>query len=170
MSICQSAGLVESSWTSRLSSDKVPPPPSNSPDLTPCNFFLWGHIKDLVHVSPLLRDTDELKEHILEVAASVNSGHAWTSVARYGLQNWCLPHEKKGAYIKNLYITTQTFTVPLLNKIYVTVLSHSHSKIYFSETVYSFTEDNAQFYIILETQIELLYFECNQILGQKLKV
>ncbi|KAF2344443.1 Protein of unknown function DUF4817 [Trinorchestia longiramus] len=37
--------------------------PPRSSDLTPCDFFLWGHLKSKVYSSPL-RDTDELKQKI----------------------------------------------------------------------------------------------------------
>jgi hypothetical protein len=47
--------------------------PPRSPDLTPYDFFLWGHIKDLIYVSPLPRDIDELKRRISEAATSVTA-------------------------------------------------------------------------------------------------
>lgn len=37
--------------------------PPRSPDLTPCDFFLWGYLKSKVYSSPP-RDTDELKQRI----------------------------------------------------------------------------------------------------------
>jgi hypothetical protein len=37
--------------------------PPRSPDLTPCDFFLWGHLKNKVY-STLPRDTDELRQRI----------------------------------------------------------------------------------------------------------
>jgi hypothetical protein len=47
--------------------------PPRSPDLTPCDFCLWGHIKDFVYVPPLPRDIDELKRRISEADASVTA-------------------------------------------------------------------------------------------------
>ena len=44
--------------------------PPRSPDLTVCDFFLWGYVKDRVYVPPLPATVDELREHI---AAAVNS-------------------------------------------------------------------------------------------------
>ncbi|PNF20161.1 hypothetical protein B7P43_G00613 [Cryptotermes secundus] len=38
--------------------------PPRSPDLTPCDFFLWGYIKDRVYVPPLPRTLVELRERI----------------------------------------------------------------------------------------------------------
>jgi hypothetical protein len=34
--------------------------PPRPPDLTPCDFFLWGYVKDSVFVPPLPRDLPEL--------------------------------------------------------------------------------------------------------------
>jgi hypothetical protein len=46
------AGATDEEWL------KWPP---RSPDLTPCDFFLWGYVKEQVFVPPLLLDIDELK-------------------------------------------------------------------------------------------------------------
>jgi hypothetical protein len=35
--------------------------PPLSPDGTPCNFFLWGYVKDEVYVCPLPASIPELK-------------------------------------------------------------------------------------------------------------
>jgi hypothetical protein len=54
--------------------------PPRSPDITPCDFFLWGHIKDLVYVPPFPRDVAELKERIREATATVDEamlGRVW---------------------------------------------------------------------------------------------
>ncbi|KAJ4431719.1 hypothetical protein ANN_20321 [Periplaneta americana] len=45
--------------------------PPRSPDMTACNFFLWGYLKDRVFVPPLPRDLEELKTRIREAAATV---------------------------------------------------------------------------------------------------
>ena len=44
--------------------------PPRSPDLTVCDFFLWGYVKDRVYVPPLSATVDELQERII---AAVNS-------------------------------------------------------------------------------------------------
>lgn len=41
-----------------------------SPDLTPCDFFLWGYAKDIVY-SQKIRDVANLKERIYEALSSV---------------------------------------------------------------------------------------------------
>ena len=38
--------------------------------MTPCDFFLWGYVKEHVYVPPLLADLDELTNRI---TAAVNS-------------------------------------------------------------------------------------------------
>jgi hypothetical protein len=38
--------------------------PPRSPDVTPCDFFLWGYFKDLVYVPPLPASIPELKVRI----------------------------------------------------------------------------------------------------------
>ena len=37
---------------------------SRSPDLSPCDFFLWGYVKGLVFVLPLPASIEKLKERI----------------------------------------------------------------------------------------------------------
>ena len=47
--------------------------PPRSPDLTPCDFFLWGFVKGSVYVPPIPRDVDELKARITEAVSTVDS-------------------------------------------------------------------------------------------------
>ena len=50
-------------WIGRVSQDDSPllPWPPRSPDLTPCDFFLWGYVKDHVFVPPMHLDLAELR-------------------------------------------------------------------------------------------------------------
>ena len=41
-----------------------PQHPPRSPDATPCDFFLWGYVKDQVYVPPLPASIPELKVRI----------------------------------------------------------------------------------------------------------
>jgi hypothetical protein len=41
-----------------------------SPDMTPCDIFLWGYVKERVYALPLPADLDELRNGI---TAAVNS-------------------------------------------------------------------------------------------------
>ncbi|GBM15819.1 hypothetical protein AVEN_262966-1 [Araneus ventricosus] len=45
--------------------------PLRSPDLTPCDFFLWGYVKDRVYVPPMPKTIEELKVCICNALASV---------------------------------------------------------------------------------------------------
>jgi hypothetical protein len=45
--------------------------PPRSPDLTPCDFFLWGYIKDKVFVPPLPRSLPELRQRITTAIPSI---------------------------------------------------------------------------------------------------
>ena len=54
-----------------------------SPDLTPCDFFLWGYIKDRVFVPPVPVSLIELKQRITTAAASVDEDmlrSVWTEL------------------------------------------------------------------------------------------
>ena len=60
--------LALHSWTPR------------SPDMTPCDFFLWGHVKERVYVPPLPADLDELTNRIMAAVKSVTEDtlrHVW---------------------------------------------------------------------------------------------
>lgn len=46
--------------------------PPRSPDLTPCDYFLWGYVKDKVFVPPLPVDIDDLKQRITNALATVD--------------------------------------------------------------------------------------------------
>lgn len=43
------------------------PWPARSPDLTPCDYYLWGHMKALVYTTPI-NNLDELKARIIVAA------------------------------------------------------------------------------------------------------
>jgi hypothetical protein len=61
-------------WIGRVGEDDIAlfPWPSRSPDLTPCDFFLWGYIKDLVYVPPLPRSLVELRERIAAAVMTID--------------------------------------------------------------------------------------------------
>jgi hypothetical protein len=54
-------------WIGRGGSVEWPP---YSPDLTPCDFWLWGMLKDQVYSAPL-RTIEELKERISVVIQNI---------------------------------------------------------------------------------------------------
>jgi len=45
--------------------------PPRSPDITPCDFFLWGFVKESVYVPSLPTTLDDLKNHITTAVNSV---------------------------------------------------------------------------------------------------
>lgn len=45
--------------------------PPRSPDLSPCDFFLWGYVKGLVFVPPLPANIEELKQRITAALETV---------------------------------------------------------------------------------------------------
>ena len=47
--------------------------PPRSPDATPCDFFLWGYIKDQVYVPPLPASIPELKVRIRTVIETITA-------------------------------------------------------------------------------------------------
>lgn len=46
------------------------PWPARSPDLTPCDFYLWGHMKELVYSTPV-NTVEELTERIIAAAQQI---------------------------------------------------------------------------------------------------
>jgi len=47
--------------------------PPRSPDATPCDFFLWGYIKDHVYVPPFPASIPELKVRIRTVTETITA-------------------------------------------------------------------------------------------------
>ena len=72
-----------------------------SPDLSPCDFFLWGYVKGLVFVLPLPANIEEMKERIraaLETVTEDMLQRVWHEL-EYRL-NVCRVTD--GAYIEHL--------------------------------------------------------------------
>ena len=54
--------------------------PPRSPDMTPCDFFLWGYVKERVYVPSLHADLDVLTNRITAAVKSVTEDtlrHIW---------------------------------------------------------------------------------------------
>jgi hypothetical protein len=52
-------------------------------DLTPCDFFLWGYVKDVVYVPPLPNDLQELRQRIIAAVTTINRDmleRVWTEM------------------------------------------------------------------------------------------
>jgi hypothetical protein len=75
--------------------------PPRSPDITPCDFFLWGYIKDRVFVPPLATNLDDLKDRITAEVTSVKEDTLrgiWNELS-YRLD---VVHAAGGGYIERL--------------------------------------------------------------------
>lgn len=71
------------------------------PDLTLCDFFLWGYGKGLVYVPTLLRDVDVLKTRIIEALLNIDNamlGCVWEEL------DYCLDvcRVRRGSLMKHL--------------------------------------------------------------------
>ena len=68
--------------------------PPRSPDLTACDFFLWGFVKDTVFVPPLPANLQDLCNRITAAVALVDRDML-TRVERDGLSHRCLPYYQR---------------------------------------------------------------------------
>ena len=75
--------------------------PPRSPDATPCDFFLWGYVKDQFYVPPLPASIPELKVRIRTATETITADMLQTV--------WNEPDDRvdvcritKGAHIKHL--------------------------------------------------------------------
>ena len=90
---------------------------SRSPDLSQCDFFLWGYVKGLVFVLPLPANIEEMKERIraaLETVTEDMLQRVWHEL-EYRL-NVCRVTD--GAYIEHLWksVTESTNICTFLRK------------------------------------------------------
>lgn len=71
--------------------------PPQSPDVTPSDFFLWGHLKELVYRTPLITERDWVTHlHVAFTFVDTMLSSVFPSVhtmclAFFG-QPWCLHH------------------------------------------------------------------------------
>jgi len=75
--------------------------PPRSPDITPCDFFLWGCVKDRLFIPALPRDLVELKEWIIAALKDIDAPmltHVWQEL-EYCINVWRGTH---GAHIEHL--------------------------------------------------------------------
>ena len=57
--------------------------PPRSPDLTPCDFLLWGFVKDTIFVPPVPASLQELRNRITTAVALVDHEmltHVWNEL------------------------------------------------------------------------------------------
>jgi hypothetical protein len=77
------------------------PWPPRSPDLTPCDFFLWGFVKDSVYVSPMQTSIQQLRDQIMHAvqAITVDMLHNIWNEFDYHVD---VCHVTQGAHIEGL--------------------------------------------------------------------
>jgi hypothetical protein len=51
--------------------------PPRSPHLIPCDFYLWGYVKDQVYQPLMPQSLRELQERILQAIANVGESQLW---------------------------------------------------------------------------------------------
>ena len=75
--------------------------PPRSPDATPCDFFLWGYVKDRVYVPPLPESITELKVRIRTTTETITADMLQTvwNELDYRVDVYRIT---KSAYIENL--------------------------------------------------------------------
>jgi hypothetical protein len=52
-------------------------------DLIPCDYFLWGYVKDVIYVPPLPNDLQEFRQYIVAAVTTINSDmleRIWTEM------------------------------------------------------------------------------------------
>jgi len=90
-------------WIARASHHDSPllPWPPRLPDLTPCDFFLWGDIKDCVYVPLMPCNLPQLRQRIMEAVAAIDCQmlqHVWQELD-YRID---VCHVTKGGHIEHL--------------------------------------------------------------------
>ena len=71
------------------------PWPARTPDLTPCDYFLWDFVKVKVFVPPQPTSTPDLKNRITAGVETITADMADGSVAGIGLSARCVPCDQR---------------------------------------------------------------------------
>ncbi|GBL81042.1 hypothetical protein AVEN_83120-1 [Araneus ventricosus] len=98
----QNGGNAHIRWIGRADLD-VPllPWPPKSPDLTPCDFFLWGYVNDEVYVPPMPTTLQALQERITAAVTDIDGNmllNFWTDLD----YRWDVCRVTKGPHIELL--------------------------------------------------------------------
>jgi len=104
--------------------------PPRSPDLTVCDFFLRGFVKDNVYVPPIPKTLSELRERINTAIGNVTQdmlGRVWQEW-EYRLD---ICRITRGAHIQCIYGHYETSNIPLPNGSIIRYFSSVFVKIWF---------------------------------------
>ncbi|GBN65570.1 hypothetical protein AVEN_232475-1 [Araneus ventricosus] len=77
------------------------PWPPRSPDLTPCDFFLRGYVKDKVYVPPMPTKLQALQERITDAVTDIDGNmvlNVWTELD----YRWDVCRVTKNAHFEHL--------------------------------------------------------------------
>ena len=69
-----------------------------SPDITPCDFFLWGFVKEAVYVPSLPTTLNDLKKLYHNCGKLSDARHSSSGVERFQLPLRCYPWGRRGAH------------------------------------------------------------------------
>ena len=87
--------------------------PPRSPDLTPCDFFLWGYVKDNAYKPPLPQNVHELQNRI-RAAVQTTDGNMLKCVWQERLSYWHLQSNKGRSHRAFVSWFWWTWTLTLL--------------------------------------------------------
>jgi len=67
--------VLQQCWIRRaaIGDNHLFPWPPRSPDLTPCDFFLWGLVKDSIYIPPLPMSLKELRDWIKHALQTITA-------------------------------------------------------------------------------------------------
>ncbi|GBM63286.1 hypothetical protein AVEN_224141-1 [Araneus ventricosus] len=83
--------------------------PPRSPDLNPCNFWLWGYLKDVVYGGPIAI-LAELKNHITQHIHNITT-ETLRSAVEHTVLNFQLIGESGGQHIEHFFSKSKPTTV-----------------------------------------------------------
>jgi hypothetical protein len=69
--------------------DHLLPWPPRSPNLTPCDFFLWGFVEDSVYIPPLPMSLRELRDRITRSLQNITADHWGDQVKKTEMGRTC---------------------------------------------------------------------------------
>ena len=74
--------------------------PARSPDLNPCNFWLWGYLKDLVYSDPI-RSLSDLKDSIARHVRNIPK-HTLQSTTEHAMLRFQMVADNDGHHIEHV--------------------------------------------------------------------